>query len=364
MRAHNFNAGPSALPTEVLEQARDELLDFQHSGMSIMEHSHRGKVYEKVHTEALQLVRELMDVPSSHEVVFVSGGGNVQFAQLPLNFLSPGRVADYVVTGGWGEKAVEEAKQVGRVHVVANTKGADGRFIRLPAESEHHFSADAERAYVHVTSNNTLEGTQYHAFPAWLKGPLVADMSSDILCRPVDVTRFSLIYAAAQKNLGPAGLSILVIDKAFLASARSDVPKIWRYAAHAKEGSLLNTPPTFAIYLVKLVLEWTKRLGGALAMERRNTAKANAVYSVVDQHAGFYATSVEKSARSLMNVVFRLPSDALEQQFLKEAEALNMIGLKGHRSTGGIRASLYNATSEGSAQALATFMNDFAQRNG
>lgn len=364
-RVHNFNAGPSALPEEVLKQAQDELLNYADSGMSIMEHSHRGAVYEKVHNEALSLVRELLAVPDTHEVIFVAGGGNVQFAQVPLNFLHPGQTAEYIVTGGWGEKALEEARSVGKVHTVANTKNEEGRFVRLPSRTEHHFLEDRKQsAYVHITSNNTLEGTQYDEFPSYLNRPLIADMSSDILCRPTDVSRFALIYAAAQKNLGPAGLSVVIADKTFLAEGRKDVPKILRYAAHAKEHSLLNTPPTFAVYLVGLVLQWTKRNGGASGMAAHNWRKAEMVYGAVDKHAEFYLAPVEREVRSRMNIVFRLPSEALEKQFVAEAEQAGMVGLKGHRSTGGIRVSLYNAVAEQSAKVLAEFMNEFARKNG
>ncbi len=358
MRAHNFNAGPAALPLPVLERAQAELIDFQGSGMSIMEHSHRGSIYDKVHNQALGLFRELLAVPADYEVLFMQGGASTQFALVPMNFLPPGKSADYVVSGGWGKKAFEEAARLGqpRLAVDANEGGV---YKRIPND----VSYDPQAAYVHITSNNTLEGTQYHLFPK-TGAPLVADMCSDLLWAPVDVSRFALIYAGAQKNIGPSGVSVVIVKKDFLGSARKDVAKVFSYATFAKENSLYNTPPTFAIYLTGLVLEWTKSEGGLAALQKRNEQKAQLVYDAIDRAPSMFVTAVEKASRSMMNVVFRLPHETLEARFLEATKAAGMVGLKGHRSTGGIRASLYNAVPVASAQALASLMDDFAQKNG
>ncbi|MGC4079460.1 MAG: 3-phosphoserine/phosphohydroxythreonine transaminase [Rubrivivax sp.] len=369
-RAYNFNAGPAALPLAALEKARDELVDFEGSGMSVMEHSHRGKVYEKVHHEALALVAELLELSKDWDVIFMQGGASQAFAQLPLNFLPKGKTADYVVTGAWGEKAVSEARAsasmgAGEVAVAATTL-KDKTYVRVPKSDEIELTQGA--AYVHVTSNETIHGVEWAlepstAFPA-VASPLFCDMSSDILGRHFDTSKLDLIYAGAQKNVGPSGVTIVCVKKDLLANARRDIPAIFQYKTHADNQSLYNTPPTFGIYLARNTLRWVKELGGVRAMEARNRAKAKTLYDAIDGSGGFYTCPVEPACRSIMNVVWRLPTEALEETFVKEATAAKMIGLKGHRSVGGIRASLYNAIEPDWVKALAGFMGDFAKKHG
>jgi len=352
MRVHNFNPGPAALPLSVLERVQQELIDYRGTGMSIMEHSHRGKAYDEVHMGALALVREVLAVPASHEILFMQGGAHMQFALLPMNFLRTS--ADYVVTGGWAEKAAREAATVGKVKEAARAMG-----VRIPRV----LSLDPKADYLHLTSNNTLEGTQWHDFPDSHGVPLVADMASDLFWRPIDVSRFAMIYACAQKNLGPSGLTIAIIAKDFLDTARTDLPETMRYSAYAKALSLYNTPPTFAIYVARYVLEWMKEQGGLTAIEASNKEKARTLYGVLDELGSFYRSPVERDARSTMNVVFRLPSEELDTRFIDEAKKRNIVGIKGHRSVGGMRASIYNAVSLESTRALATFMREFAAQN-
>jgi phosphoserine aminotransferase len=362
MRAINFNAGPAGLPLPALERARDELLDFQSTGMSIMEHSHRGAVYEAVHQEAIDRLRRLLSIPDSHQVLFLTGGASMQFAMVPLNFLGPGQRADYVLTGVWSEKALDEAKLVGAARVAASTRGDDGQYVRVPTQGEAAF--DPAAAYVHTTSNNTVYGTQFQAFLETGAVPHVCDMSSDFLWRKFDVSKFDLVYAGAQKNLGPSGVLVAVVRKAFLERARRDLPKILRYSTHAENDSLYNTPPTFAIYLVRNVLAWLEAQGGLEAMEARNRRKAARLYGALDRLSGFYRAPVERASRSVMNIVFRLPSEVLEERFVTEAKRAGMVGLKGHRIAGGIRVSAYNAVSEEDIGSLVSFMESFAQANG
>jgi len=360
-RVYNFNPGPATLPLPALERARDELLEYQGSGMSILEHSHRGKEFEAVHNEAIGLVRELLGVPDGYDILFLQGGASQQFAMVPMNLLPQGKSADYIVTGGWSEKAVEEAKTVGTVRIAATT--AEGKqYTRIPAASE--LKLDPAAAYVHLTSNNTLFGTQWFEFPDVGSVPLVADMSSDFMWRKFDVSRFGLIYAGAQKNIGPSGIVVVIARKDLVESGRKDIPKIFRYKTHADNNSLYNTPPTFSIYLIRNVLQWAKGLGGLEAVERINRDKGKILYGAIDAQSGFYRAPVERASRSLMNVVFRLPSEALEEKFVAEAKKAKMVGLKGHRSVGGIRVSTYNAVTLEAVTALATFMNDFAKANG
>jgi len=362
MRAINFNAGPAGLPLPALERARDELLDYRGSGMSIMEHSHRGKEYEAVHDEAIALLTRLLGIPETHQVLFLQGGASHQFAMVPMNFLPKDGSADYVVTGTWGEKALDEAKIVGSPRVAGTTIGPDKRYTRIPKQAE--LQLDPRAAYVHITSNNTIFGTQWHAWPDVGTVPLVADMSSDFLWRPTDVSRFALIYAGAQKNLGPSGVTVVVIRKDFMARGRKDIPKILRYTTFAENNSLYNTPPTFAIYLMRNVLAWIDEQGGLVAMERRNNEKAEILYSAIDRMSSFYRATVEKPARSTMNVVFRLPTEELDDRFVAEAKKQRMVGLKGHRSAGGIRVSAYNAVSPENIRTLVSFMESFAKANG
>ncbi|WP_257458188.1 3-phosphoserine/phosphohydroxythreonine transaminase [Archangium lipolyticum] len=362
MRVINFNPGPAGLPLPALERARDELLDFQGSGMSIMEHSHRGKEYDAVHTETLSLLTELLGIPDTHQVLFLTGGASQQFAQVPMNFLPPGASADYLITGGWSEKAYEEAKLVGQARIAATTVLPDKRYVRVPRSDE--VKVDPKAAYVHMTSNNTLFGTQWHTWPEVGDVPLVADMSSDFMWKPTDVSRFAFIYAGAQKNLGPSGVLIAVARKDFIARGRKDIPKIFRYSTHAENNSLYNTPPTLAIYLCRNVLAWVKQVGGLAQLEKWNREKGELLYGALDKHAGFYQAPVERDSRSYMNVVFRLPSEALDDKFVAEAKKAGMVGLKGHRITGGIRVSTYNAVTVDNVKTLVSFMEEFIRKNG
>jgi phosphoserine aminotransferase len=362
MRVINFNAGPAGLPLPALERAREELLDFQGSGMSIMEHSHRGKEYDAVHTEALSLLTELLRIPDTHQVLFLTGGASQQFAQVPMNFLAPGRGADYLLTGVWSEKAYEEALTVGQARVAASTALPDKRYVRVPRQDE--LKLDPKAAYVHLTSNNTIYGTQWHTFPDVGAVPLVADMSSDFLWKPTDVSRFAFLYAGAQKNLGPSGVLLAVGRKDFLAQGRKDIPKIFRYSTHAESNSLYNTPPTLAIYLVRNVLAWVKQVGGLAQLEQWNRQKGELLYGALDRHAGFYRAPVERESRSYMNVVFTLPTPELDEKFISEAKKAGMVGLKGYRTVGGIRASTYNAVTVDNVRTLVSFMEHFVQKNG
>lgn len=359
-RAYNFNAGPSALPLPALQRAQAELLDFQGAGMSILEMSHRGKEYEGVHNRAIALLRELLSVPDDYEVLFLQGGASLQFAMVPLNFLPAGGRAAYWTTGVWSEKALEEAKKLGGAYEAATTK--PDNHSRIPAAGECGFAPDD--AYVHVTSNNTIYGTQWREFPDTGSVPLIADMSSDILSRPVEVGRFGMIYAGAQKNLGPAGVTVVILRRDLLARANPGVPTMLRYGTFAKDNSLYNTPPTFGIYLMGLVLEWIRGQGGLPAITRRNEEKAALLYDAIDAGQGFYTGHARREARSLMNITFRLPSEELEKKFLAEAKEAGFVGLAGHRSVGGCRASAYNAVPLEACQALRDLMDAFRRRNG
>ncbi|WP_434389231.1 3-phosphoserine/phosphohydroxythreonine transaminase [Melittangium boletus] len=362
MRVINFNAGPAGLPLPALERAREELLDFQGSGMSIMEHSHRGKQYDAVHEETIALLTRLLGIPDTHQVLFLTGGASQQFAQVPLNFLRPGESADYLMTGVWSEKALDEAKLLGQARIAATTVQPDKKYTRVPRQDE--LQLDPRAAYVHITSNNTIYGTQWHAWPDVGDVPLVADMSSDFLWKPLDVSRFAFIYAGAQKNLGPSGVLIAVVRKDFIARGRQDISKIFRYGLHAENNSLYNTPPTLAIYLCRNVLAWAEQLGGLPALERRNREKGELLYGALDRMSGFYRAPVERASRSYMNVVFHLPTPELDDAFVAATTRSGMVGLKGHRSAGGIRASLYNAVSPDDVRALVSFMEEFARKNG
>jgi phosphoserine aminotransferase len=359
-RIHNFNAGPAALPLPVLEKVQRELTDFEGTGMSILEHSHRGKAYEAVHNEAIALLRELAGIGDTHDVLLLQGGASLQFAMVPMNFVPPGQSADYVLTGSWSKKALSEAKRIGRTRV-AVTSEKDGAFTRVPRQDEIHVDPDA--AYLHYTTNNTIFGTQFYYQPDGGKVPLVADMSSDILSRPIDVARHAIIYAGAQKNIGPSGLAVVIIDKKFLASARDDIPTILRYATHAESNSLYNTANTFAVYVMREVLRHLKELGGLTAMQTQTREKAALLYGVIDEASDFFRCPVEVESRSQMNVVFRLPSEELDNKLLDAASAAGMAGLKGHRSVGGIRASIYNAVPRESVEALSELMLSFRKNN-
>ncbi len=356
----NFNAGPAMLPPEVLGQVQAELLDYHGSGMSIMEMSHRGKDYEAINAQAEATLKRLLGVGEGYRVLFLQGGASTQFAMVPLNFLPPGGTADYLVTGAWAEKALDEAAALGKARAAASTR-ADG-YRRVPRPGEIELSPGA--AYVHLTSNETIQGIQWHTFPEVGDRPLVGDMSSDILSRPLDASRFALIYAGAQKNLGPSGVTVVLLRESWLERANKNVPTMLRYATHVKNNSLYNTPPTFAVYMLNLVLQGIDKAGGIRALAERNARKAHVLYQTIDQSGGFYRGHADKESRSLMNVTFRLPDEAREKRFLSDAQAAGMVGLAGHRSVGGIRASIYNAVSEEACRGLAEFMADFARRNG
>jgi phosphoserine aminotransferase len=370
MRVLNFNAGPATLPLAALERARDELVDFDGTGMSILEHSHRGKAYEAVHHEAQALMRELLGVPETHHVLFVQGGASQLFAQVPMSFAPAGKTAEYVVTGAWGEKAVAEAQVVGKmlgssVHVAATTGEGDGKekqYTRVPDDAE--IKPDPAAAYLHYTSNETIHGVEFHRIIDAHGLPLVCDASSDFMWKKTDISKFALVYAGAQKNVGPSGIVVVLARKDFVESGRKDIPKIFQLRTAADNDSLYNTPPTFAIYLIRNVMRWIKSEGGLDVIEKRNREKAKLVYDALDAHAGFYRVPVARESRSVMNLVFRLPSEAQDEQFLAEAKKRQMVGLKGHRAVGGMRASLYNAVPVAWAAALADLIAEFAKKNG
>jgi phosphoserine aminotransferase len=356
-RVKNFNAGPAALPFAALERAQKELLDVDGTGMSVMEHSHRGKAYEAIHNEAISLIKELAGVPDTHQILFLQGGASQQFAVIPMNLLKPDQSADYVITGTWSKKAIDEAKIVGKPRVAVNVDQG-GKFQRIPQQSE--LNLDPKAAYVHITTNNTIAGTQWHYVPEVGSVPLIADMSSDIMWKPLDVSKFGLIYAGAQKNLGPSGVTVVIIRKDLIEAGRTDIPKIFRYSTHAAENSLYNTPPTFGIYLLRNVLADIKAKGGLAAMEKVNRQKADLLYGAIDARPDLYKCPIsDKNSRSVMNVVFNLPTEEQENAFVSAASKAGLVGLKGHRSVGGIRASIYNAVPLESVQTLVTFMQDF-----
>lgn len=354
MRAKNFNAGPAALPLAALERAERELLDYAGTGMSIMEHSHRDAPYEAVHFEAIALLRELLAIPDDYDVLLLQGGARQQFAMVPMNLLPVGRSADYVVTGSWAAQALEEAQLVGTARAAADT-GEGGVYTRIPRTLD----LDPRAAYVHITSNNTLFGTQWASYPDTGDVPLIADMTSDLASRPLDVARFGLIYAGAQKNLGPAGVTVVIVQKDLVARGRTDIPQVFRYESHASKDSLWNTPPCFAIYMMRNTLAVLKERGGVAAMATAAAARAARLYALCDAHPAFFRCPVEVGSRSQMNVVFRLPSEGLEKEFLAEAKKRGMVGLKGHRSVGGLRASLYNFVEQAWVDALAELMDEF-----
>lgn len=355
---YNFNAGPSALPLAVLEKAQSELVDFRGEGLSIMEMSHRGAVYEKVHNEAIDRLKSLFSIPENYEVLFLQGGASLQFSMIPMNFLQEGQKAGYFLTGSWAEKAFKEAKLFGQPYEIASTKENQYKDITNGA-----IPFDENDAYVHVTSNNTIFGTQWKDFPNTGNVPLIADMSSDIMSKPIDVSKFAMIYAGAQKNLGPSGVTVVIIRKDFLATANENIPTMLKYKTHADSNSLYHTPPTFGIYMLGEVLRWIEDNGGLEAIEKQNEEKAAYIYDVIDNSNGFYTGHASKESRSLMNITFRVADEALEKKFLAEAAEAGFLGLNGHRSVGGCRASAYNAVPVEACKALATFMEEFQKNN-
>jgi phosphoserine aminotransferase len=358
-RVLNFSSGPAVLPVPVLEQVQRDLVALPGVGMSVMEISHRSATFEGIIQKAEADIRALANIPSNYKVLFLQGGASLQFSMVPLNLLTEGRTADYVMTGSWAEKAAKEAKKVGSVNETGSTKASN--YNRIPRAGEYTLTPGA--AYVHITSNNTIEGTEWRSEPATGEVPLVSDASSDIFSRPIDVTKYGLIYAGAQKNLGPSGVTLVIVRDDLLARSSKSLHTMLNYAVHAENGSLYNTPPAFGVYVLGLVVEWLNGQGGLSGIAAVNTRKANALYAELDR-TGFWRPTADKDSRSQMNVTFRLASEDLEKKFVKESTAAGFDGLKGHRSVGGMRASIYNAFPEDGIATLVEFMREFERRNG
>ena len=358
-RVFNFSAGPAVLPLPVLEEAQRDLVSLPGVGMSVLEISHRSKTFEGILARTEQDLRALGKVPSNYKVLFLQGGASLQFSMVPLNLLTAGATADYIVTGGWAQKAVKEAQRVGTVNIAASTESEN--FSRLPRQEELKLTQHA--AYVHLTTNNTLFGTQWPTEPHVGGVPLVADTSSDMFSRPIDISKYGLIYAGAQKNLGPSGVTLVIIREDLLARSSKSLHTMLNYAVHAENGSMYNTPPCFGIYLMGLVMKWALSQGGLDAIGRKNERKAAKLYAEIDR-SGFYRGTADKGSRSRMNITFRLPSEELENAFVKQSTAAGLDGLKGHRSVGGMRASIYNAFPEEGVDALVQFMQEFENKNG
>jgi phosphoserine aminotransferase len=361
-RAFNFNAGPAAIPLPVLERMRDELLDYGGTGMSVMELSHRSPEFEAISDNAERSLRRVLSVPDDYAITFLQGGGSLQFAMVPMNLWVSGKPVDVLHTGSWTAKAIEELKKIAQYRLAASTES--DKFTRVPKPGE--ISLDANASYVAMCTNNTIEGTQWSYVPETGAVPLVADMSSDIASRPIDVRKFGLIFAGAQKNLGPSGTTVVIIRKDLAEKANDKIAKILQYRTQIKERSLYHTPTTFAIYTVGLVLGWIESEGGVAAIEKRNAAKAKLLYDAIDGSGGYFKCPVEAGSRSVMNVVFRVAGgdDAVESKFVKEAEAARIAGVKGHRAVGGMRASIYNAVTLENVETLVAFMREFHRKNG
>ncbi len=358
-RVYNFSSGPAVLPVPVLEQIQRDLVTLPGIGMSILEVSHRSKVFEEVIQQAEADIRALANIPAHYKILFLQGGASLQFSMVPLNLLTTGTTADYVITGSWTDKAAKEARKVGSVHIAATTE-ADN-FTRIPSPGELSLTENA--AYVHLTSNNTIEGTQWHALPEVGDAPLVSDASSDLFCRPIDISRYGLVYAGAQKNLGPSGATLVIIREDLLARSAKSLHTMLNYAVHAENRSLYNTPPCFAIYTVGLVMRWLRDRGGLDAVGVVNERKAGKLYAELGR-TGYWRPTARTEDRSLMNVTFRLATEELESKFVKESTAAGFDGLKGHRSVGGMRASIYNAFPEEGVDALVEFLREFERKNG
>ncbi|WP_068619970.1 3-phosphoserine/phosphohydroxythreonine transaminase [Paenibacillus tuaregi] len=359
-RAYNFNAGPAAVPLEVLQRAQAEFVDYHGTGMSIMEMSHRGAVYEEVHNEAQSRLLGLFGNPEGYKVLFLQGGASTQFAMLPMNLLTEGKSAGYVKTGSWANKAIAEAKLIGDTFVAASSE--EDQYKSVPDLS--NLQLPENTAYLHVTSNETIEGTQFSSFPDTGSVPLVVDMSSDILSRSFNLKDFGLIYAGAQKNLGPSGVTVVIAREELIQNSPKHIPTVLRYDTHTKNNSLYNTPPSFSIYMVNQVLKWIEEQGSLEGIEAKNREKAKLLYHTIDNSGGFYRGFANPDSRSIMNVTFRLQSEELEKQFVKASEQEGFVGLKGHRSVGGLRASIYNAVSYDHIKALVDFMGEFQKKNG
>ena len=358
-RIFNFSAGPAVLPLEVLEEAQRDLLALPGVGMSILEISHRSKTFDEVIEGCEADLRKLAGIPDNYHVLFLQGGASLQFSMVPMNLLPAGGSADYIVTGAWSQKAVKEAKRVGGVKIAATTESEN--FARVPKQEE--LKLDPSAAYVHFTTNNTIFGTEFHYLPNVGNVPLVGDTSSDMFSRPIDVSKYALIYAGAQKNLAPAGLTLVIVRNDMLERTPSSLPTMMQYKVHAENKSMYNTPPVFSIYIMRLVMKWLLKEGGLAAIDKQNARKADKLYAEIDR-TGFYRAHAQKDSRSRMNVTFRLPSEDLEKKFAKEATAAGLDGLKGHRSVGGMRASIYNAFPEAGIDALVEFMKAFESKNG
>jgi phosphoserine aminotransferase len=358
-RVFNFNPGPAVLPLEVLEKAQSELLDFKGTGMSVMEISHRSKEFEAVIQTAEADLRELLGIPANYKIMFLQGGASLQFAMLPMNVRAAGASADYIVTGTWSKTAIKEAQKLGTARAAASTE-KEG-FNCLP----ENLDLDPNAAYLHFTSNETIHGVEYFTGPTPPAGvPLVCDTSSDFISRPLDISKYAMLYAGAQKNAGPAGVTVVIIRDDMIERTPANLPVMLDYKALAASGSLHNTPPAFAIYMVGLVFQWAKKLGGLTEVQKINRRKADAIYTAIDESGGFYRGHAVPEARSVMNIPFRLPSEELEDAFAREAKNNSLIGLKGHRSVGGMRASIYNAMTVEGAEELVKFMKEFQKKNG
>jgi phosphoserine aminotransferase len=358
-RVYNFSAGPSTLPLDVLKIVKEELLDYRGTGMSIIEMSHRSPEWDDVNDTAIRLTRKLLGLDDSYHVIFVGGGASTQFAHIPMNFLKPGEVASYVDTGTWSTKAIKEAHNLGNMHLAGSSK--DAKYMYIPKTESLDYPDNS--AYLHITSNNTIKGTQFHEFPDTGNVPLICDMSSDIFSRQMDYSKFSMIYAGAQKNLGPSGATMIIIKDEMLEQIQERVPTMFDYRTHTSKKSLFNTPPVFPIYVSKLVLEYIDGKGGLKAIEAINREKKDTIYSLIDQYPDYFYGPVEEDSRSWMNIPFRLPTEELEAKFVMEAKSAGFVGLKGHRSVGGIRASIYNAMTLEGVNKLAEFMNNFRNNN-
>ena len=358
-RIFNFSAGPAVLPPSVLQQAQRDLLELPGVGMSILEISHRSRAFDEIIEGCEADIRKLAGIPDGYHVLFLQGGASLQFSVVPMNLLPQGGSADYIVTGVWAQKAVKEARRVGGVRIAASTEGES--FARVPKQEE--LTLDPAAAYVHYTPNNTIYGTEFHYVPDVGSVPLVADTSSNMFSRPIDVSKYALIYAGAQKNLAPAGLTLVIVRDDMLKRSPSSLPTMLQYPVHVENKSLYNTPPVFAIYVMRLVMAWALEQGGLGAIEQQNLRKADKLYAEIDR-TGFYRGHAQKDSRSRMNVTFRLGSEELEKKFVKEATAAGFDGLKGHRSVGGLRASIYNAFPEDGVDALVEFMQEFERKNG
>ena len=358
-RIYNFSAGPAVLPVPVLEEAQRDLVELPGVGMSVLEISHRSKPFDEIIQGAETDMRALAGIPANYKILFLQGGASLQFSMVPMNLLTPGLTADYIVTGDWGKKALKEAKKVGATNVAASTEA--GNFKEIPAQSDLKLTAGA--AYVHMTSNNTIHGTEWQYMPDCGAAPLVCDMSSDMYSRPIDISKYALIYAGAQKNLGPSGVTVVVIREDMLGRSADSLPTMLNYKTHAENGSLYNTPPVFGIYILRLVLKWMTNLGGLTKVQEINERKAGLLYAELDRTA-FWKPHAAKASRSRMNITFRLPTEDLEKLFVKESTTAGFDGLKGHRSVGGLRASIYNAFPEQGIIDLVAFMKEFERRHG